>query len=620
MLVRICILCWVALFGAAVGFAQPAVRPLPRGQVDSAKIDAQFLESGFSSDSLDAFTARNRQLYDSIASKSRRKAVPRLLYQLLFVNAPEHQPTGDLYDEARMLAPYAGKIIDEVRIERDNPFTRTGSWIGRAGNKLNVLTHEGIIRRDLLFGPGQRFDPEQVVRSQQLLLSRSYISDADVIVQVNPYDTTHVSITLRTRDRWSIRLNAGLHSEKRVSIGLSDDNIFGTGSRLTVETNLRRTDFAYGGNYVGYEMPNFLGSFFSLEFEAGRSFFENTLLFRVSKDFLMPTDYQLGASYANLRTKVYFVDRDSSELYRVRNFDLWGGWSQQLPAIRSSLYIGGRFLHNNFIERPPETDARTNPALHSGRELLGSIGLYRERLYMTNMVYGFGRKEYLAAGYRAQLVSGYTWSEFGESVYAGSSLHLGGITRIGYLVGGFTLGTYISPRNGYWNRTALDVDLLWFSRLLQLRRNRIRQFIALNYTQGWKRLDGYEERLRFTKQNGLQAFDDYTIGVNRLVLNTETVMFTPIQPLGFRFAFFGFADAGTIGNASNPFKNSGYGAVGLGLRIRNERLVFGTLQIRLGIAFGRGGLADTQWISLSNTKRFEEYRFRPLRPEVVGFR
>ena len=105
-----------------------------------------------------------------------------------------------------------------------------------------------------------------------------------------------------------------------------------------------------------------------------------------------------------------------------------------------------------------------------------------------------------------------------------------------------------------------------------------------------------------------------------MVLNTETVMFTPIQPWGFRFAFFGFLDAGTLGYSANPFRNDGFASFGLGLRIKNERLIFGTLQIRLGVAFGKNGWVDSDYFSLSNTKHFDEYRFRPTRPEIVGFR
>lgn len=619
MFSRLCII-WVSLLMLLPLPARTSARPFLRGHVDSAKLQAQpFYES--KADTLETrVTERNQRLYDSIASKTHRKAVPRMLYRLFFVQPrlDSTAATGGIYDETRLLAPYAGKIIGNIQIEQEPPFSPDGNWLERTANKLHAPTRERIIRRDLLFKSGQRFDPELVVRSQQLLLSRSYISDTDISIRVDPVDTTRIDIILHTRDSWTISIDAAVYSEKRTMVGLTDGNILGTGTRFKVETNFRRNDFTYGGNVVGYEIPNVLGSFFGFEVEGGRNFYEDILRIDLRKEFLKPTDYEVGMTVSNMRTKAYFIERDSSELIKNLNFDLWAGWSKRLRPIRSNLFLTSRYNHGRFSERP-DVAVGYNPALHDHDDLLTGVGLYRERLFSTNMVYGFGTKEYVAAGYKAEIVSGYTWGEFDNSLYLGMGFRTGGFKPVGYLMGGFTLGSHIDDSTGAWNRSAVDVDVLWFSNLLTFRRNRIRQFLALNYTQGWNRKQGYNERIGFTNENGLQALDEYAIGNNRLVLNTETVMFTPIQPWGFRFAFFGFLDAGTLGYSPNPFKNSGFATFGLGLRIKNERLIFGTFQIRLGMAVGKGGLVDSDWFSLSNSKHFSEYRFRPTRPEIVGF-
>ena len=104
-----------------------------------------------------------------------------------------------------------------------------------------------------------------------------------------------------------------------------------------------------------------------------------------------------------------------------------------------------------------------------------------------------------------------------------------------------------------------------------------------------------------------------------MILNTETVVFTPYQPLGFRIAVFGFADFGLIGYSPNIFKNDFFTSFGLGVRLRNERLVFNTIQIRLGVAFGKRGLVESEYFRLSNPTRMEQYRYRPTRPEIVEF-
>ena len=105
-----------------------------------------------------------------------------------------------------------------------------------------------------------------------------------------------------------------------------------------------------------------------------------------------------------------------------------------------------------------------------------------------------------------------------------------------------------------------------------------------------------------------------------MILNTETVVFTPYQPLGFRIAVFGFADFGSSAIRPNIFKNNFFTSFGFGVRLRNERLVFNTVQIRLGIAFGKHGLVDCEYFRLSNPTSLEQYRYRPTRPRDRRFR
>ena len=186
-------------------------------------------------------------------------------------------------------------------------------------------------------------------------------------------------------------------------------------------------------------------------------------------------------------------------------------------------------------------------------------------------------------------------------------------------MGNFTFVSYIDPQNGMWRSSAIDIDLRWFSNLMMVRRSRIRQFLSLNYTQGWNRTHGNDESIRFTTANGLQMLDESMLGTNRMILNTETVLFTPYQPLGFRIAFFGFADFGLIGYSPNIFKNDFVSTLGVGVRLRNERLVFNALQIRVGVALGKKGLLACDYFDISNYTRLAQYRYRPTRSEVVPF-
>ncbi len=562
---------------------------------------------------------RNSRLYDSIRSKTTRRAVPRLLYHMLFVNPVlDTTSNGLVQDESRLFERFAGRRITEVAIEQDPVFDRDGNWFERTGNKLHVPTRERVLRRDLLFRAGEEVDPELLVRNLQLLRSRSYVSDAEFILTPDPHDSTYVKVTLRTRDSWTITVDGALHGEGRTMVALSDANIFGSGNRLSVATNFSRNDFSYGGNVVSYDIPNLFGSFYKANFSAGRDFYNSELRLGVNKEFILPTDYELGVSYDNVKTKYYLVDRDTSELAKSRTFNVWAGRSKYIPSIRSSVYLTARYGFARFGRRP-FTSKYYNPIFHDCDNVLVGAGFYREKFYTANMVYGFGIREFLATGYKAELVSGYSWREFGEDLYLGVSYKMGGFTRLGYLMGGFSLGSFIDMATGAWSQSAVDVDLRWFSPLFLWERSRIRQFLGLNYTQGWNRYGGSNEVVRFTRQNGLSLLREDRMGTNRMVLNTETVFFTPYQPLGFRIALFGFADFGLLGYDANIFRNNFFTTFGLGVRLRNERLVFSTIQLRLGIALGKGGLLDNRYFEASNGTRLEQYRYLPARPEIVRF-
>lgn len=623
MFTRFCISALTLLAVASVSFARvagPDMRSPKRPHSDSIQIRPTALFTPDSARISNPEAAeRNKRLYDSRRSKTTRRRVPRMLYRMLFVRPVlDTTSNGTVRDESRQLEPYAGKTIGSISIERSQVFDENGNWLERAGNNTHMLTRERVIRRDLLFRTGDTLDPQLVVRNKQLLRSRSYIADVDIAIQTDTLDTTQVHLTVKTRDSWTISVDGALHSEGRTMVGVSDANIFGWGNSLKVMTNFSRKDFSYGGNMVEYEIPNLLGTFYTADFAAGRDFYNSTLELGMRKEFLRPTDYELGITYSDNKAKRYMIEEDSSELVKERNLDVWGGYSHYLRGIRSSVYLTGRYNYRRVSLRPPVA-VDYNPALHDQDVLLLGAGLYRERFYTANMVYGFGSREDLATGYKAELVSGYSWGEFKDAMYLGMSYETGGFSRLGYIMGGVTLGSYIDLQSGMWRQSAVDVDLRWFSNLFLFRRSRIRQFLSFNYTQGWNRVGGSDESIRFTSENGLQALNEYVIGTNRMIINTETVVFTPYQPLGFRIAFFGFADFGLLGYSPNIFKNDFFTSFGFGVRLRNERLVFNTIQIRLGLALGKHGLVESEYFRLSNATRLEQYRYRPTRPEIVGF-
>ncbi len=561
---------------------------------------------------------RHERLYDSIASKSQRRTLSRLFYNMLFTTPTVDD--GKVVDESLPLRPFEGRTIGEITILRNNIFDmyETDTRFRRAANNMHVKTRERVIGFDLLFRPGDRLDPEVIVRNKQLLRSRPYIADVEIEVVPRPDDSSVVDIVIRTRDSWTITADAALRSDKRTMVALSDANILGTGTLLRLETNFNRSTFGYGGNMVEYEVPNLVGTFVEARLRAGRNFKFTTLDIDLRKEFVQPTDYKMGATYSVMKQDRYMVEQDTSLLMKERNLDLWGGYSRYHPDIAASIYLTGHYNSRRFDIRP-EVGRDLHPALHQSDMLLAAVGLYREKFLTANMIYGFGQREYMAEGLRTEISGGYVWGEFGDALYLGTAYKQGAFTKWGYFMGSVSLGGYRESVSGEWGRFAADVNAGWFSNLIRTRRCHVRQFANLHYTQGWHRAAGSDESLRFTDDNGLKSLTEHHIGTSRMALNTETVVFTPLEPWGFRIALFGFADFGLLGYERNPFANSFFTTLGIGARLRNERLIFSTIQIRLGIAFGKGGMMDCEYFRLSNGTRMEQQRYMPTRPETVAF-
>lgn len=570
--------------------------------------------------------ARNRRLYDSLSSKAKRRTVPRLLHDLFVIGRRDTSSTGAVVDQSRLFQRYHGRTIDAVEILRQPVFDTAGNWLERLGNKVHVQTRERVIRRDLLFEAGDTLDPEELVRTMQLLRSRSYIADVEVELRPDSLDSTRLKLCVMVRDRWTITADMDFRSEGRTQLSLTDYNILGWGTRLSVKTQFDRRDLSYGGNIFVYEIPNIGGSFYNARFSAGRNFNESELNLVLSKPMIQPTDYELGISYSRDKSRFdpstpQHPNWDSVALYRVHLYNLWGGRSHYLSGVQSSIYWMAHFQRARFTLRPA-VEEQSHSVFHDHDELLLSLGLYRERFYTANMIYGYGTREYIPTGYRAEIAGGYRWGEFRNDYYLGIRLQGGRFAKIGYLYGGAGVGSYISPHNGSWHRSTADIDLRWFSNLYTVgrsARSRLRQFLSLNYTQGWNRDEGYGEQLVFTSTDGIRALNEDLWGTSRIVLNTETVLFSPYQPLGVRLTFFGFADFGAIGYSPNIFRNPFFTSLGVGIRFRNERLIFNAVQIQLGIVFGKGGLRDTRWVEASNQSNLDKFRYLPTRPEVIDF-
>ncbi len=155
-----------------------------------------------------------------------------------------------------------GATIAGIRVERVNVFDPTVPgedwWPFRVANKIHYPTRETVIRRELLFAPGEIWDPLKVLESERNLRANGAFRRIDILPAKRP--DGRVDAVVRSQDSWTTnpRFAAGTEGgESFFSMGIEEGNILGYGKSIAYDYG--RT----GGKTEGalrYGDPRFLGT------------------------------------------------------------------------------------------------------------------------------------------------------------------------------------------------------------------------------------------------------------------------------------------------------------------------------------------------------------------------
>ncbi|MGK0272297.1 MAG: outer membrane protein assembly factor BamA [Cocleimonas sp.] len=153
-------------------------------------------------------------------------------------------------------------IIGEIQVttgdifELSNP--KESRKIHQIANKLHVKTKPRVIRRQLLFKPGDKFKKRIFDESVRLIRANRFIKDVEII----PFEVcgNSVNIKVRTNDRWTLApgLSFGKSGGKNKSgIEFQENNLLGLGKSLSLsyEKNIERHE-----TILGYSDEQFLGT------------------------------------------------------------------------------------------------------------------------------------------------------------------------------------------------------------------------------------------------------------------------------------------------------------------------------------------------------------------------
>jgi len=109
--------------------------------------------------------------------------------------------------------------------------------VRRGLNALHVETRERIIRRELLFAPGDTLDAARLAETERNLRGLGYLTE----VSVAAGDTVAgggLEVVVRARETWSLQTQFAYarssDGEQRWNVGLEDENFLGYGTQLSV--------------------------------------------------------------------------------------------------------------------------------------------------------------------------------------------------------------------------------------------------------------------------------------------------------------------------------------------------------------------------------------------------
>jgi len=158
----------------------------------------------------------------------------------------------------------------------------------------------------------------------------------------------------------------------------------------------------------------------------------------------------------------------------------------------------------------------------------------------------------------------------------------------------------------------VTVNGLYFSPLLRSGRNQFRQFVTLNYATTIRPL--IEEP--FNLKEGVRGISSDIQGDRRFSINLESVFFHPLKLYGFRMATYAYYDFGWISFGGPLMKSENFqSTIGIGFRLRNESLLFRTIQLRFGYLIQSSDF-DVNF-SFSDPTIFDN--FRTSKPDIVKF-
>ena len=185
-------------------------------------------------------------------------------------------------------------------------------WAYRLANKLHVRTKTEFINRELLFDPGDCYDPVLLEESGRLLRAYDFIAHADVYGVQQEDGDWHVVVD--TEDEWSTQIEVQFDMSGEFEfeqLEAREENLLGTGQSLEFFYRSMEATLSYG---LRYATPQFFRTRWDFTMAAGKTRAGNLFHQEIAYPFLGETGSWAFREWFHHRDRFfeYVLPRDAT--------------------------------------------------------------------------------------------------------------------------------------------------------------------------------------------------------------------------------------------------------------------------------------------------------------------
>ena len=130
--------------------------------------------------------------------------------------------------------PRIGRVIIRT-VDVFSPEEAQASWLHRAANSLHVVTYESVVRKYLLFGEGDPYDPALLAESERNLRSLGLFRNVSIVAGEEHDGVVDVEVV--TQDAWTTKVGLSVGSgggQASGGITLGDSNFLGSARQVSI--------------------------------------------------------------------------------------------------------------------------------------------------------------------------------------------------------------------------------------------------------------------------------------------------------------------------------------------------------------------------------------------------